>query len=78
MLGPIDDVNRMFLKGLLCIQDAIVFKLTAMGEDIMLVDAVESWSLLVEPMDLDILRAMLMCAAWSTAYLQYTNWRNNK
>ncbi|KIM60543.1 hypothetical protein SCLCIDRAFT_26582 [Scleroderma citrinum Foug A] len=49
----LDDVNRMFLKGLLRIQDAIVFKLTAMGEDIMLVDAMESWSPLVELMDLD-------------------------
>ena len=68
----------MFLKGLLCIQDAIVFKLTAMGEDIMLVDAVESWLPLVELMDLDILREMLMHAAWSTAYLRYTNWCDNE
>jgi len=81
MIYPIinlDDVDMNFRKGLLRIRDAIVFELSAMGEDIMLVDAVENWSLPAELMDPDVLRATLMCAAWSTAYLRYAYWYNSE
>ena len=77
MLYPIidlDDVNRMFRKGLLRIRDAIVLELNALSEDIMLVDAVENWSLPADLMDPDVLLATLMRGAWSTAYLRYASW----
>ena len=81
MLYPIvdlDDVNRNFRKGLLRIRDAITLKLSVMGEDIMLVDAVENWSPPAELMDLDMLRMTLMCGAWSMAYLRYAYWYNEE
>ena len=77
MLYPIvdlDDVNRIFRKGLLRICDAIVLELNALSEDIMLVDAVENWLPPADLMDPDVLRATLMRGAWSTAYLQYAYW----
>ena len=77
MLYPIidlDDVNRMFRKGLLRIRDAIVLELNALSEDIMLVDAVENWSPPADLMDPDVLLATLMRRAWSTAYLRYVSW----
>ena len=72
MLYPIvdlDNVNRNFQKGLLRIRDAITLELSVMGEDIMLVDAVENWSPPAELMDPDVLRMTLMSGAWSMAYL---------
>jgi len=81
MIYPIinlDDVDMNFRKGLLRIRDAIVFELSAMGEDIMLVDAVENWLLPAELMDPDVLQAMLMHVAWSTAYLRYAYWYNGE
>ena len=72
MLYPIidlDDVNMMFRKALLRICDAIVLKLNALSEDIMLVDTVENWSLPADLMDPDVLQTTLMRGAWSTAYI---------
>jgi len=72
MIYPIinlDDVDMNFQKGLLHICNAIVFELSAMGEDIMLVDAVENWLLPAELIDPDVLQATLMHVAWSMAYL---------
>ena len=45
-----------------------------MGEDVMLMDAVENWSPPTELMDLDVLRATLIRGAWGTAYLRYAYW----
>jgi len=59
-------------------QDAIVFELNAMGEDMMLVDAVENWSPPAELMDPDLLRAALLRGAWNTVYLRYAGWHNAK
>ena len=64
--------------GLLRVWDAIIFELHAMGEDVMLIDAVENWSPPTELMDPDMLRATLMHGAWSTAYLRYAYWHDDE